>query len=250
MNKFIYFNMFLFFIIMFFLKTSSLPEDKPEEWEVVGNETQSIIELEKLAPHVTLKKAEMLKKFSKRDFGIRETGMNKKFLFSGSFKGGESIPKKYTGEGEDISPQLSWESWEVPENAKSFVLIVHDPDAPDPKAPKIDWIHWVIYNIPVNVKKLSEGISSEEIKSFGASEGPNDFGRKTYGGPNPPIGTHRYFFDLYALDATLKSLDLENSKKFEKLENGKIEKIEFKDFILKKNNILEKLSLMGMYKKK
>jgi Raf kinase inhibitor-like YbhB/YbcL family protein len=117
---------------------------------------------------------------------------------STAFAPGGEIPIRYTGEGEDVSPPLSWSG--VPANTKSLVLIVDDPDAPDPAAPKMVWVHWVLYNIPPSATGLPEGVKSLPV---GTEEGLNDWKVTGYGGPNPPIGRHRYFFKLYALDALL-----------------------------------------------
>ena len=105
------------------------------------------------------------------------------------------IPSKYTCDGEDISPPLAWSS--VPAEAKSLVLIVDDPDAPDPAAPKMTWVHWVLYNIPPSASALPEG--ARQLPA-GTLEGVNDWKRTGYGGPCPPIGRHRYFHKLYAID--------------------------------------------------
>ncbi len=113
------------------------------------------------------------------------------------------IPLKYTCQGEDIAPSLEWEG--VPENAVSLVLIVDDPDAPDPAAPKMIWIHWVVYNIPPDTTGFPEGATSKDIP-IGARDGLNDWQRTGYGGPCPPIGRHRYFHKLYALDTTLEEM--------------------------------------------
>ena len=129
-----------------------------------------------------------------------------------AFASGGEIPKRYTGEGADESPPLSWSG--VPANTKSIALIVDDPDAPDPTAPKMVWVHWLLYNIPPSTKGLQEG-----VKKFpaGTREGFNDWNRTGYGGPNPPIGRHRYFYKLYALDTilnlatTTKKIDLEKA---------------------------------------
>ena len=118
---------------------------------------------------------------------------------STAFAPGGEIPIRYTGDGEDVSPPLSWSG--VPANTKSLVLIVDDPDAPDPAAPKMVWVHWLLHNIPPSVTGLSEGVKSLPV---GTGEGLNDWKRTGYGGPLPPIGRHRYFFKLYALDETLK----------------------------------------------
>jgi len=121
-------------------------------------------------------------------------------LSSPAFANGQPIPKTYTCAGGDSSPPLVWTG--VPAGAKSVALIVDDPDAPDPAAPRMTWVHWVLYNIPPTVSALAEAASSGQLPP-GAAEGPNDFKRVRYGGPCPPIGRHRYFHKLYALDITL-----------------------------------------------
>lgn len=125
-------------------------------------------------------------------------------LVSGAFGEGESIPRIYTCQGEDISPPLSWSG--VPEGTRSLALIVDDPDAPDPKAPKMTWVHWVLYNLPPDATGLLEGVSPEALPP-GTEEGRNDWGRTGYGGPCPPIGRHRYFLKLYALDRELEGMN-------------------------------------------
>jgi Raf kinase inhibitor-like YbhB/YbcL family protein len=121
-------------------------------------------------------------------------------LNSPAFQQNGHIPSKYTCEGEDVSPPLAWEG--VPNGAKSLVLIIDDPDAPDPKAPKMVWVHWVVYNIPPDTKSLPENASKARLPQS-ALLGLNDFKKTGYGGPCPPIGRHRYFHKLYALDITL-----------------------------------------------
>lgn len=121
-------------------------------------------------------------------------------LSSAAFEDGGSIPRRYTCEGEDISPPLQWRH--IPAGAKTLALIVDDPDAPDPKAPRMTWVHWILFNIPPTVNGLPEGIRSHQLPS-GTREGLNDWKRTGYGGPCPPIGRHRYFFKLYALDTVL-----------------------------------------------
>jgi Raf kinase inhibitor-like YbhB/YbcL family protein len=111
-----------------------------------------------------------------------------------------AIPKQYTCEGADISPPLNWSN--APQGTKSFVLIVDDPDAPDPRAPKMTWVHWVVLNIPSDTHGLPEGAAARGMP-VGAAQGLNDWKRAAYGGPCPPIGTHRYFHKLYALDTVL-----------------------------------------------
>ena len=121
---------------------------------------------------------------------------------SPAFKAGGEIPKKYTCEGSDVSYALSWSG--VPAGARSLVLIVDDPDAPDPSAPKMTWVHWVLYDVPVQTAALGE--SASKAPPAGARDGLNDWKRPGYGGPCPPIGRHRYFFKLYALDVVLPDL--------------------------------------------
>jgi len=121
-------------------------------------------------------------------------------LTSPSFTQGGKIPSRHTCEGDDISPPLAISG--VPEGTKSLALIFDDPDAPDPKAPKRVWVHWVLFNLPPDVKQLAENASAAGLPS-GAVQGVNDFQKKSYGGPCPPIGRHRYFYKLFALDAML-----------------------------------------------
>ena len=112
---------------------------------------------------------------------------------SSVFEEGGMIPSKYTCDGENVSPPLTWDG--VPDEAKSLALINDDPDAPSG-----DWVHWVVYNLPPTVTGLLENVPAKEILENGAMHGKTDFGRIGYGGPCPPGGTHRYFFKLYALD--------------------------------------------------
>ena len=120
---------------------------------------------------------------------------------SPAFEEGEAIPAIYTCDGEDISPPLEWAG--VPEDTQSLVLIVDDPDAPDPAAPKMVWVHWLLYNLPAMATGLPEAVTALPA---GTLEGINDWQRTGYGGPCPPIGRHRYFFKLYALDTVLPDL--------------------------------------------
>jgi Raf kinase inhibitor-like YbhB/YbcL family protein len=124
-------------------------------------------------------------------------------ITSSAFSHNASIPSKYTCNGRDISPPLQWTG--VPSQAKSLVLIVDDPDAPDPKAPTTTWVHWVLYNLPPYSNGLPEAVKPNALPE-GTLEGNNDWKRSGYGGPCPPIGQHRYFFKLYALDTVLKNL--------------------------------------------
>ena len=138
---------------------------------------------------------------------------------SSAFADQESIPQRYTCEGEDVSPPLAWLG--VPEGTKSLALIVDDPDAPDPKAPRRTWVHWVVYNLPPGVQTLPEGAAAETLPS-GAQAGRNDWKRTDYGGPCPPIGRHRYFHKLYALDAVLSELDAPSKAKLESAMQGHV----------------------------
>ena len=123
------------------------------------------------------------------------------------------IPRKYTCEGDDISPPLSWSG--TPEGTKSFVLIIDDPDAPDPAAPRMTWVHWVLYNLPSAVRELLEGILGEALPP-GTREGQNNWRNLGYGGPCPPIGRHRYFHKLYALDVVLPNWVQQPNKNWKK----------------------------------
>ena len=122
-------------------------------------------------------------------------------LVSSAFVDRGAIPRRYSCDGEDLSPPLAWS--EVPPGAKSFALVVDDPDAPDPSAPTMIWVHWVLYNIPAAYTGLVEG-----TRTFprGTLEGLNDWKGTGYRGPCPPVGRHRYFHKLYALDAELPDL--------------------------------------------
>jgi Raf kinase inhibitor-like YbhB/YbcL family protein len=119
-------------------------------------------------------------------------------LISTAFKEGETIPDQFTGDGDDVSPPLRWET--VPAGTKSLALICDDPDAP-----KGTWVHWVLFNIPPEVTRLSENVSPKEKElPSGARQGANSWGTIGYRGPDPPPGKpHRYYFKLYALDKTL-----------------------------------------------
>ena len=151
---------------------------------------------------------------------------------SPSFHHEGGIPALFTCEGKDISPALEWSG--APQGTVSFVLIVDDPDAPDPKAPKMTWVHWVLYNLPVTCTGLPEAIESKALPS-GTFEGLNDWRRTGYGGPCPPIGRHRYFFKLYALDAVLPGMKTPTKALVEKAMQG---------------HILGQATLMGTYQKK
>jgi hypothetical protein len=124
-------------------------------------------------------------------------------LTSASFAEGAAIPKKHTCEDRDVAPALAWSG--VPGGAKSLALIVDDPDAPDPAAPKMVWVHWVLYNLPPGSSGLPEGVAPAQLPA-GTRQGRTDFGRTGYNGPCPPVGRHRYFHRLYALDLVIPDL--------------------------------------------
>jgi Raf kinase inhibitor-like YbhB/YbcL family protein len=123
---------------------------------------------------------------------------------SEAFDDGGAIPREFTCEGADLSPPLAWSG--VPADTRSLVLIVDDPDAPDPRAPRMTWVHWVLYNLPAEATGLAQGVASQDLPA-GTGEGQNDWQRTGYGGPCPPIGRHRYFHKLYALDTRLEGLE-------------------------------------------
>ena len=152
-------------------------------------------------------------------------------ITSPAFEHGESIPRRYTCEGDDISPPLEWSG--VPKGTKSLALIADDPDAPDPAAPKRVWVHWVLYDIPPDVTGLLEGTGGTDLPP-GTLAGLNDWKKVGYGGPCPPIGRHRYFFKLYALDCVLRDLGHPTQAKLERAMDG---------------HVLEQAKLVGMFKK-
>lgn len=125
-------------------------------------------------------------------------------LTSTAFEDHGEIPQQYTCDGADVSPPLAWDG--LPDATQSLALLVDDPDAPDPAAPKMVWVHWVLYNIPPDAAGLGEEVESEGLPA-GTLEGRNDWDRTGYGGPCPPIGRHRYFHKLYALDTVLPDLE-------------------------------------------
>lgn len=146
---------------------------------------------------------------------------------SDAFTEGGMIPTKYTCDGENISPPLSWTG--IPEGTRTFALICDDPDAPGGT-----WVHWLIWNLPVTARELVEHIPPVELLPGGAEQGKNDFRKIGYGGPCPPRGNHRYFFKLFALDNQLP------------LKHGAI-----KTDLLKAMNghILSEALLMGRYQR-
>jgi Raf kinase inhibitor-like YbhB/YbcL family protein len=140
-------------------------------------------------------------------------------LTSTSFPHNGAIPKRYTCDGEDVSPPLAWAG--APAGTKSLALIVDDPDAPDPAAPKLTWVHWVLYNIPSAATGLREAIPVKELPK-GTLQGLNDWKRTGYGGPCPPIGRHRYFHKIYALDTVIPDLGTPTKAALEKAMQGHI----------------------------
>lgn len=153
-------------------------------------------------------------------------------LTSPSFENRKSIAGKFTCDGENISPALEWS--QVPEGTKSFALIVDDPDAPDPANPRMTWVHWVLYNIPATVSSLPEGVKDKDLPE-GTLQGLNDWKKTGYGGPCPPVGKHRYFHKLYALDIVLADLMRPTKAKLEKAMEG---------------HVLSKAELIGLYQRR
>lgn len=151
-------------------------------------------------------------------------------LTSPAFAHQGEIPTRYTCEGEDLSVPLVWSG--VPEGTRSLALIVDDPDAPDPRAPKMTWVHWVLYNLPPTARRLPEGVADLPP---GTLEGRNDWKRTGYGGPCPPIGRHRYFHKLYALSEVLPDLGTPTKAQLEKAMEGRV---------------LARAELVGTYQKK
>jgi Raf kinase inhibitor-like YbhB/YbcL family protein len=151
---------------------------------------------------------------------------------SAAFADGGEIPIRHTCEGEDASPAIEWSG--VPTGAKSLALVVDDPDAPDPKAPKMTWVHWVLYDIAPDVPGLADAVARDTLPP-GTRQGVNDWKRTGWGGPCPPIGRHRYFFKLYALDAQLGDLGAPTKAKLEAAMKG---------------HVLAQAQVMGTYEKK
>jgi Raf kinase inhibitor-like YbhB/YbcL family protein len=152
-------------------------------------------------------------------------------LSSPAFAHNGEIPRRYTCQGDDVSVPLSWA--DVPAGAKSLVLIVDDPDAPDPQAPRMTWVHWVLYDIPPTATGIKEAAKPDDLPA-GTHEGLNDWKRTGYGGPCPPIGRHRYFHKLYALGTVLPGLDRPNKATLEQAMRG---------------HILAQAELIGTYQK-
>jgi Raf kinase inhibitor-like YbhB/YbcL family protein len=153
-------------------------------------------------------------------------------LTSPAFAEGGEIPTRYTCEGQDVSPPLAWSA--PPSGTKGLALIVDDPDAPDPKAPKLTWVHWVLYNLLPTAGQLAEAVERKALPT-GTGEGLNDWKRPGYGGPCPTIGRHRYFHKLFALDTVLPDLGRPTKAQLEKAMQG---------------HVLAAAELVGTYQKK
>jgi Raf kinase inhibitor-like YbhB/YbcL family protein len=153
-------------------------------------------------------------------------------LTSPHFSPQGEIPTRFTCEGEDVSPALAWSG--LPAATKSPALIVDDPDAPDPRAPRTTWVHWVLYDLPPSASGLDEATSAGGLPP-GTRQGLNDWKRTGWGGPCPPIGRHRYFFKLYALDAVLPDLGEPSKARLEQAMQG---------------HVLAETQLVGTYQKK
>lgn len=149
---------------------------------------------------------------------------------SSAFADQGEIPRVHTCDGSDTAPPLEWSG--IPGGTKSLVLIVDDPDAPDPAAPKMTYVHWVLYDLPPSATGLPGAPGDAVPLPQGAREGVNDWQRTGYGGPCPPIGRHRYYFKLYALDRTLGDLGAPTRADVEAAMRG---------------HVLEQAVLMGTY---
>lgn len=134
-------------------------------------------------------------------------------LTSAAFQHRGLIPGRHTCDGDDVSPQLVWTG--APATTQSLALIIEDPDAPDSHAPTMTWVHWILYNIPAQSHDLPEGVAANQLPP-GTLQGMNDWHRTGYGGPCPPIGTHRYFHKLFALDVRLPDLGIPSKTELEK----------------------------------
>ena len=153
-------------------------------------------------------------------------------IVSATFDADQEIPEQYTCDDKNLSPPLTWTG--TPKESQSLVLIMDDPDAPDPDAPKMTWVHWVLYNLPPDSEGLDEAVPNSGLPA-GTLQGINSWDHTGYGGPCPPIGRHRYFFKLYALDCTLPDLNHPDKDKLLKQSQG---------------HVLAQAVLMGTYQRR
>jgi Raf kinase inhibitor-like YbhB/YbcL family protein len=163
--------------------------------------------------------------------GGKEKAIMTMTIQSSSFHHNGEIPFRHTCDGQNISPALSWTG--VPAGTKSLALIVDDPDAPDPSAPRMIWVHWVLYNIPAGTKGLPESVAAKDLPS-GVLQGTNDWQHTGYEGPCPPVGSHRYYHKLFALDVVLPDLKHPTKAALEKAMQG---------------HIIARSSLIGLYRR-
>jgi len=137
---------------------------------------------------------------------------------SEDFENGGEIPRLFTCDGQDLPPSLRWS--DLPPGTRSLALIMDDPDAPDPAAPQRTWVHWVLFNIPATSGGVPD--TGKNPLPNGTQAGINDWQRTGYGGPCPPIGRHRYYFKLFALDTELAGLAKPTRTELEKAIQGHI----------------------------
>lgn len=163
--------------------------------------------------------------------GEKEKIVMPMIITSPAFMHNGAIPARHTCDGQNFSPQLEWS--DVPASTISLALIVDDPDAPDPEAPRMTWVHWVLYDIPADTDGLPESAATGGLPP-GTLQGTNDWHRTGYGGPCPPIGKHRYFFKLYALDIVLPDLKRPGKSALEKAMQG---------------HVLARSELIGLYQR-
>jgi Raf kinase inhibitor-like YbhB/YbcL family protein len=165
--------------------------------------------------------------------GRKEGGAVSLEIRSPAFAHGGEIPARFTCEGEDVSPPLAWSG--APDGARSLALVVDDPDAPDPRAPRTTWVHWVVYDLPAASQGLPEAVGRDAAPPREARQGRNDWQRVGWGGPCPPVGRHRYFFKLYALDVALGDRGAATKAELERAMQG---------------HVLARAELVGTYEKR
>ena len=163
---------------------------------------------------------------------IQGWGKDSLTITSTAFQASQEIPVKHTCQGDDLSPALSWSG--MPTGTRSLVLVVEDPDAPDPAKPQRVWDHWILYNLPSTSTGLPAGVSPDKLPP-GTLSGVTSAGKKPYHGPCPPVGRHRYFFKLYAIDLILPDLKSPEKKKLLEATRG---------------HALAQAELIGTYEKK